>query len=138
MMHGVRSTMGAWKADSVVECRKCHSWQHKHLNTCPKCGATLIERSSEIIKRNYGNIDVSAAAQKSAEIKKDRTVSLTLLCVANYYNPYTEMLPPASVMSQRLYDDNGEKLSASSIIKTLKLMGWEKVDNNAGWRKGNE
>ena len=122
----------------MVECKKCHTWQHKHLSTCPKCGTVLMERPIEIIKRAGGVCNVEAASKKSAEIKKNRTISLTMLCVTKYLDPYTEMLPPASIMSTRLREDEGESISASSIIKTLKLMGWEKVDNNAGWRKGNE
>ena len=96
MSSGVRSTFGAWKKDSVVECKGCHTWQHKNHNSCPKCGTSLVER---------------------------------------YYDPHLDLLPPASVMSRRLFEDVGERLSSSTIIKHLKMMGWVKIENNSGWRK---
>ena len=131
-MSGVRSTLGAWKEDSVVECKGCHTWQHKNHNNCPKCGASLVDRYVNM-KEEYSITDPSN--QNALDQRKERIRTLTCFCVDRYYDPYLNQLPPASVMSRKLLADMGEKLSSSTIIKHLKLMGWEKVDNNSGWRK---
>lgn len=133
MSSGVRSTFGAWKKDSVVECKGCHTWQHKNHNSCPKCGTSLVERCVDRRAEYMRTIDTSS--QNALDLRKERVRSLALLCVEKYYDPYLDLLPPASVMSRKLFEDVGEKLSSSTIIKHLKLMGWVKVDNNSGWRK---